>query len=320
MFDTLVVHPIYNLLVAIYGILPGNDLGISLIVFTIIVRIALWPLLKKQLHQSKVMRELQPELRKIKKAAKGDRQKEAALMMELYKEKGINPVGSIGLTIIQLPIFIGVFQAARKLTEHTDQIGAFTYDFVKNIPQVQSVIENHHNFNFISLGFIDLSKKAIDSGVIYWPIMIVGLLAVVIQFKQSKQIMPQTKEKKKLRDIMRESASTGKQPDQEDMSAAMGNTMLYMMPFLTIAFILASHGAMVFYLLATSVIGYLQQSRILNQDTEEMEQQVEVVSVKKTSASKSAPKSESKSKSAEPVVKKHKGSRVVTKSRIVSGK
>lgn len=318
MFDTLIVQPIYNLLVAIYGLLPGNDLGISLIVFTVIVRLALWPLLKKQLHQSKVMRELQPELKKIKKAAGGDRQKEAALMMELYKEKGINPVGSIGLTIIQLPIFIGVFQAARKLTEHTDQIGSFTYDFVSNIPQVQSVIENHHNFNFTSLGFIDLSQKAIENGTIYWPILIIGLLATVIQFKQSKQIMPQSKNKKKLRDIMRESATTGKQPDQEDMSAAMGGTMLYMMPILTIVFILASHGAMVFYLFATSVIGYIQQSRILNQDSEELEEQAEVVSVKKTPASKTSNKAKLEPK--QPVVKKHKGSKVTTKSRIVSGK
>ena len=57
----------------------------------------MWPLVKKQLHHAKAMRELQPELKKIKQATKGDRQKESMLVMELYKEKGINPFSSIGL-------------------------------------------------------------------------------------------------------------------------------------------------------------------------------------------------------------------------------
>ena len=74
MFQTLVVQPIYNILVAIYGIMPGHDLGVSLILFTILIRFAMWPLLKKQLRQNKAMQDLKPELKKIKKAAAGDKQ------------------------------------------------------------------------------------------------------------------------------------------------------------------------------------------------------------------------------------------------------
>ena len=134
MFQTLIVQPLYNLLVAIYGLLPGHDLGVTLIIFTVLIRLALWPLLKKQLHQTKVMRDIQPELKKVKKAAAGDKQKEATLMMELYKEKGISPFGSIGLTLVQLPLFIGVFQAARDLTQHPEKLATFTYSFVRDIP------------------------------------------------------------------------------------------------------------------------------------------------------------------------------------------
>ena len=163
MFQTLIVQPIFNILVAIYGVLPDHDLGISLILFTLLIRLAMWPLLKKQLHQSKVMRDLQPELSKIKKAAGGDRQKEGRLMMELYKERGISPFGTIGLTLVQLPLFIGVFQAARDLTEHLDKLASFTYPFFRNIPHIQAVIADKTKFNFESLGFIDLSQKAISN-------------------------------------------------------------------------------------------------------------------------------------------------------------
>ena len=71
LFDTLIVQPIFNLLIAIYGLVPGGDFGVALIIFTILVRLIMWPLVKKQLHQTKVMRKIQPELKKIKAKAKG---------------------------------------------------------------------------------------------------------------------------------------------------------------------------------------------------------------------------------------------------------
>jgi YidC/Oxa1 family membrane protein insertase len=322
MFQTFIVQPIYNILVALYGVLPGHDLGVSLILFTVLIRLLLWPLLKKQLHQGKVMRELQPELKKVKQAANGDKQKEAALMMELYKEKGISPFGSIGLTIIQLPIFIGVFQAARDLTLHLDKLETFTYSFVRNIPHIQAVIADPKNFDFVSFGFIDLSKKAFEGGSIYWPIFALAIAATVFQFIQSKQILPQPKEKKSLRDILRRSASTGKQPDQEDMSAAMTGSMLYLMPILTLMFAIAAQGAMVVYLLASSLIGIFQQSLIFKKDTSEME--AEVVSVKKT-PEKASKVQEAQIIDEKPAVEEekldqkiNKKGKVVTKTRIIS--
>jgi YidC/Oxa1 family membrane protein insertase len=74
MFTTLIVQPIFNLLVLIYALLPGHNFGFALIIFTVIIRLLLWPLVKKQLHQARAMRELQPEIKKIKQATMGDRQ------------------------------------------------------------------------------------------------------------------------------------------------------------------------------------------------------------------------------------------------------
>ena len=95
-FDTLIVQPIFNLLALIYGIIPGGDFGISLILFTVIVRLAMWPLVKKQLHQTKLMRGLQPQLKQIKTKAKGNRQLESQLMMELLMISAIGLSCSIG--------------------------------------------------------------------------------------------------------------------------------------------------------------------------------------------------------------------------------
>jgi YidC/Oxa1 family membrane protein insertase len=55
-FTTLIVQPIFNLLVLIYALLPGHNFGLAIILFTIVVRLLLWPLVKKQLHQAKAMR------------------------------------------------------------------------------------------------------------------------------------------------------------------------------------------------------------------------------------------------------------------------
>ena len=122
MFTALIVKPIFNLLVLIYALIPGHNFGLAIILFTILVRILMWPLIKKQLHQAKAMRELQPELKRIKLAAKGDRQKESMMMMELYKEREINPFSSIGLLIVQIPIFLGLYSGLNRIVQDQNAI------------------------------------------------------------------------------------------------------------------------------------------------------------------------------------------------------
>ena len=130
MFTTLIVQPIFNVLVFIYAILPGHNFGLALILFTILIRLLMWPLVKKQLHQVKVMRKIQPELRKIKAATKGDRQKESVMTMALYKEYGVNPFSSIGLTLLQLPILLGLYSGLNKLVH--DQHAIFDFVFTQD--------------------------------------------------------------------------------------------------------------------------------------------------------------------------------------------
>src|SRR5436305_1814739 len=103
MFNTLLVHPLFNLLAVIYAVMPGHDFGLAVIILTVLLRLALWPLVSKQLHSQRAMQQLAPEVAKIKQKAKGDRQKESQLLMELYKERGISPFASMIPLLIQLP-------------------------------------------------------------------------------------------------------------------------------------------------------------------------------------------------------------------------
>src|SRR6476469_4782428 len=147
MFTTFVVQPIFNLLVLIYALLPGHNFGLAIIIFTIIIRLLLWPLVKKQLNHAKAMRELAPELKKIKAAAKGDRQKESQMTMELYKEREINPFASILILIVQLPILIGLYSGLTRIIHNPHEIISFSYPALHNLAWMKELSNNIHLFD-----------------------------------------------------------------------------------------------------------------------------------------------------------------------------
>ena len=160
MFTTIIVQPIFNLLVLIYAILPGHNFGVALIIFTVIIRLLMWPLLKKQLHQAKAMKKLQPEIKKIKKAANKDRAKESQMLMELYKERGINPFATFPVLIIQLIVLIGLYSGLRKVIANPHALVTFAYPVLQNLSWMKELAHNIHLFDDTFLGFINLSKPA----------------------------------------------------------------------------------------------------------------------------------------------------------------
>ena len=270
LFDVILVQPIFNVLVLIYGIIPGHDFGLALILFTILVRIVMWPLVRKQLHQTKIMRQLQPELARIKKKTAGNKQLESQLMMELYRERGVNPFSSIGMLLLQLPVFIALYGVVRLITENDANIPKYTYDFLQGIPFIHDLVANPHTFNDSLFGLVDLSRNALDGGI-YWPILILAVTAGVLQFIQSKQLLPQVKEGRKLRHLLKDQAA-GKQIDQSEISALMSNRMVYLFPLLTFFISIYLAGALVLYLATTSAVAIFQQARVLREDTEELEE------------------------------------------------
>lgn len=270
MFTTFIVQPIFNLLVFIYAILPGHNFGIALIVFTIIIRLMLWPLLKRQLHQTKAMRKLQPEIKKIKKQTKGNRSKESQMLMELYKERGINPIGTLPILIVQLIVLLGLYSGLTKVIHDPETLYTFAYAPLQQLPWMEQLHQNIKLFDDTLFGIVDLSRAAWAKGVIYWPAMLLVVGSAIATYFQSKQLLPNDKDQRGLRAILKE-AGSGKQADQSEINAAVGRSTLYFMPGLIFLFTVSIPSALSLYWLTGGIVAYIQQSIVLNRDEEEME-------------------------------------------------
>jgi YidC/Oxa1 family membrane protein insertase len=263
-FDLIIVQPIFNLLLFIYNFV--GDFGIAIIILTIIIRFLLLPLVRKQLRQTKLMRAIQPELKRIKKQAAGNKMMESQLMMALYKEKGIKPMSSILTLLIQLPIFMAVFFVIRNWTHYLEN---FTYPFLDHFMNIPNLIADPQTP--MLFGLVDLSKLPTHDGLIEWPLIILALLAAGFQFFQSRQTMPTTTGKKKKMKEYFKDAAAGKEVDQTEMTANMTKNMMYLFPILTFVIAMNLPGAVVLYYAVQAGVAVVQQHLILRKDQDELE-------------------------------------------------
>lgn len=270
LFQAFIGRPVFNLLIIIIAVLPGHNFGVAIIVFTVIVRLALYPLLRKQLHHTMALRKLQPELKKIKKEAKGDKQKEYMLMQALYKEREIKPLASFGIVLAQLPILLALFYAIRDITDNADTIISNAYFWVEKLPYMQQLAAGTESLHTVFLGFIDLARPAVENSVIYWPAMVLVIASVIAQYYQSRQLIMTDKNTRSLRQILKDS-SAGKEVDQTEIQAATGKFTLYIIPFFLFIVAINLASALSLYWFVGALVAIWQQSRILKQDVQEME-------------------------------------------------
>ncbi len=270
MFTDLIVQPIFNLLVLVYALIPGHNFGVSLIIFTIIVRLLMWPLVKRQLRQTKLMRAMQPELKRIKQESKGDRQKESLMMMELYKERGINPVGTLPVLIIQIVILFGLYSGLNRVIHHPENIVNFAYPALQHLPWLQHLVHHPGDFDNTLFGLVDLSRSALGPAGTYLPALLLVVASAAIQFMTSRQLMPTDKTARKLRDILK-SAGQGQQADQSEVSAAMSRNMQYVIPVMVLLFTINLPAALSLYWVTGGIVAYIQQSIALREDEQDME-------------------------------------------------
>lgn len=263
MFNTLLVHPLFNLLVSIYSVVA--DFGLAVIGLTILVRLALWPLVTKQLHNQRAVQELAPEIAKIKAKAAGDRALEGQLTLELYKEREINPYASFLPLIIQLPIFFALFLVLQDIVK-TGEITKITYPFLQNLPHVKDIIAGSATFQPTLLGLIDLTKAS----------AVLAILAAVAQFAQTKQLTPKHQ--------------------SNDSQAQVMKVMLYTFPAITFVIGLQLPAALALYWLTSSLMAILQQYLVLHRDVEELEEGVVVTTSSAATSPKSKPHKRHKGK------------------------
>ncbi len=162
-----ILVPVFlNILVMLYNFIP--NIGVIIILLTILVRLALAPSFHKSLKSQKTMNDLQPKLNEVREKHKGNKEAEAKAMMELYKEHKINPLSSCLPLLIQLPILIALYFV-------------FTQALGNELGTLWSFVKNPGHINPYFLG-IDLSK----------PSLYLGIIAGAAQFWQSKMMAPKT--------------------------------------------------------------------------------------------------------------------------------
>ena len=270
MFTTFIVQPIFNLLVLIYNIIPGHNFGLSIIIFTVVVRLLLWPFVRRQLHQTKLMRKLQPELKEIRKKANGNKQQESVMMMELYKERGVSMFASLRMLLIQLPILLGLYAGLTRILKDPNEIVSFAYPFIQGFDWMKELAKNIGQFDETLFGLIDLTKPALGNGGVYWPAMFLVVASAAVQFYQSKQLLPVEKDGRSLRKILRE-AGDGKQADQSEVNAAVGRNTIFLFPAMIFLFSVGIASAISLYWLVSGIVAFIQQKIVLGDDVEEME-------------------------------------------------
>lgn len=119
-WDLIILSPMINVLIVVSGSL-FNNFGLAIIALTIIVRVVTLPLTSKQLRATKAMQTLQPQLAELQKKYGKDKAKLAQEQMRMYKESGVSPAGCMLPMLVQLPIWIALFQSIIRVVAVTPE-------------------------------------------------------------------------------------------------------------------------------------------------------------------------------------------------------
>ncbi len=227
-FNTILYRPLFNALILLYQYLPGHDFGVAIIVLTIIIRLLLYPSSVQSIKSQKVLKELQPKIREIQEKYKNDKEKQTKEIIELYKNKKINPFSGCLPLLFQLPVLIALYRV-----------------FWRGLQQGQ--LSNLYNFVSFSgsidptfLGVLNLTQPSIGLAVI----------AGVVQFFQAKMLAPQDK------------ISKPKDRDAQ-FSGIIQKQMLYFFPAFTVLILCKFPSAIAVYWTVTALFSIAQQYFIL---------------------------------------------------------
>jgi len=113
-WELIILNPMINVMIVVTKVL-FNNLGLTIIALTLIIRAAMYPMTRRQLISAKKMQELQPKLAELQKKFGKDRQKMAKEQMTLYKEAGVSPTGCIVPMLVQTPVWIALYQSITRV-------------------------------------------------------------------------------------------------------------------------------------------------------------------------------------------------------------
>lgn len=232
-YTTIFYQPILNLLIFLYNILPGQDIGLAIIVLTVIVKAILLLPSAQSIRSQKALQAIQPEIDALKQKYGKDKEGLAKELMGVYKRNKVNPLSSCLPVLIQLPFLIAVYQAFRAGLASTEKLGALLYPFVAHPATI------HTTF----LWLFDLAKPSIA----------LAILAGLAQWWQTKMLMHK-------RPPIKVPGSK-----DEDMAAIINKQMLYMMPVMTVVISMSLPSGLALYWLVTTLLTVVQQVYIFKQ-------------------------------------------------------
>lgn len=128
LYNTYLYYPLYNALIYIIGAIPNHDIGIAVVILTLVVKLILFPLSKKSVITQIKMKQLDPELKALQKQYKGNRQELSQQLMIFYKKNGLNPFSGLFLIILQIPVILALYQVFYSKDLHEG--ASFLYSFV----------------------------------------------------------------------------------------------------------------------------------------------------------------------------------------------
>jgi YidC/Oxa1 family membrane protein insertase len=226
LYTAILYKPLLNVLIVLYSYVTFRDLGVAVVLLTLIVRFALWPLFHKTTRSQIVMQKIQPEIKRIQKEQKQNRVRQSELLMELYRKHNINPLSGFGLLLIQIPVIIALYQVF--LSGFKD-VSASLYSFV---PAVSSM-------NHLFLGLVDLTQ----------PSIVLTVAAAVAQFVQGKTAGTPTKNE------------APRDPNEApDTAALISKQMMFIAPVITLVVLWKLPAVVGIYWLTTTVFSIFQQA------------------------------------------------------------
>ncbi|MCA9354098.1 MAG: membrane protein insertase YidC [Candidatus Kaiserbacteria bacterium] len=203
-WHTFFFDPVYNALVFFIDVIPGGDVGLAIIATILLVKTVLLPISIKAVKTQKVMQEINPKIKEIKEKYKDDRQLQAQEMMKVYQDAGMNPLASIFLMFIQIPIIISLYFSV--YSGGGVALPDINLDILYSF--VAAPLEVTMNF----LGHFDITQRS----------LLLALGAGVTQFIHVNLTMPKLPPKEE-----------GAEPDmKEDFMRNMQTQMKYVMPVL----------------------------------------------------------------------------------------
>ena len=241
LFNELLYRPLFNSMVFFYDIIPGANLGLAIILTTLIVRILMIPLYRASIKSQREITIIQPIIKELQVKYKDDKQKLSEELMKAYKEHNVNPFAGIVLLLVQLPVLIAIYQVSLNLFK--PETYPTLYSFV-TLPE--------NGFNTLIFGVLNIADTKN---------IILALLVGISQYYQIKLIMKRTQPKK----VENKKKKKSDKPEEPDFATILNKQMLFLMPVLVTVFAYSLPASMSLYWITTTVFTIVQEFFLIKQ-------------------------------------------------------